>query len=296
MNEAFETLPFAMGEVGEVGEGEQEQDEFGRGGRMGGRGGGRQVGRPSGRPGGRPVARPIYRSGARPGKGPVTRPAPVPGPRPPAGRPRWPRGPYWGPFYGGGGGLTVSEPFGYPVAVAPSTIEPVDFPGPADGGDNGADDRADIGADDRADNGADNSADGGAEGQGELPSTIAATVGRLPAADRPGYLALGPILTARRDPRVTGAGFYLIEFTVDGRQRAYSGQTDNLQRRLQQHILCGTMMGLPLAHHQVYVAPSRMADTRRRAIEYRIHDDMFRHSPGVLTNQRRELELELLGW
>ncbi len=239
MNEQFEMLPFAAGEM------EEER----------------------GRNGGRPTGRPVYRAGARPGKGPATRPAPRPQPRP--GKPRWPRGPYWGPFYGGGG-VMVSEPFGYPVPM------PVESP-PGDDAEPGFE-PADFPA------------------QDELPPTIAATIGRLPAGDRPAYVALGPILTARRDPRATGPGFYLIEFTADGRQRAYSGQTDNLQRRLQQHILCGAMMGLPLANHRVYVAQSRLADGPRRAIEYRIHDDMFRNSPGVLTNQRRELELEVLGW
>jgi hypothetical protein len=129
----------------------------------------------------------------------------------------------------------------------------------------------------------------------EVPPTIAATIGRLPAAQRPAYLALGPLTGALRDPRATGPGFYLIEFTVNGVRRAYSGQTGNLRRRLQQHALCGQMMGLPLASHSVYVAQSSLPEAQRRAVEYRIHDDMFRTSAGVLTNQRRELEAELFG-
>jgi hypothetical protein len=144
--------------------------------------------------------------------------------------------------------------------------------------------------------------DGGGNGNGdapvesgEVPPTIAATIGRLPTAQRPAYLALGSLTAALRDPRATGAGFYLIEFTVNGVRRAYSGQTGNLRRRLQQHALCGQMMGLPLASHSVYVAPSSLPEPQRRAVEYRIHDDMFRTSAGVLTNQRRELEAELFG-
>lgn len=129
----------------------------------------------------------------------------------------------------------------------------------------------------------------------EIPPTISAAIGRLPAAQRPAYVALGPITAALRDPRATGGGFYLIEFTVNGMRRAYSGQTGNLRRRLQQHALCGQMMGLPLASHSVYVAQSSLAEPQRRAVEYRIHDDMFRTSAGVLTNQRRELEAELFG-
>lgn len=130
---------------------------------------------------------------------------------------------------------------------------------------------------------------------GEIPHTIAATLGRLPVAQRPPYVALGSLTSALRDPRATGAGFYLIEFTVNGVQRAYSGQTGNLRRRLQQHALCGQMMGLPLAAHAVYVAQSGLPEAQRRALERRIHDDMFRTSAGVLTNQRRELEAELFG-
>ena len=54
------------------------------------------------------------------------------------------------------------------------------------------------------------------------------------------------------------------------------------------------MMGVDLATHQVYVAPMSSAAQRRR-IEQRIHDDMFANQRGVLTNQRRELELAALG-
>ena len=121
-------------------------------------------------------------------------------------------------------------------------------------------------------------------------------MGRLPATQRPAYQALGPITGALTQAAASGPGLYLIEFTSNGRQRAYSGQTDDLRRRLQQHLLCGQMMGLPLAGHQVYVAPlPKLSDTQRRALERRIHGDMFAHSAGVLTNQRRELEMEVLG-
>ncbi|KQX01810.1 hypothetical protein ASC94_04255 [Massilia sp. Root418] len=134
-----------------------------------------------------------------------------------------------------------------------------------------------------------------AQEHAEVPPTIAAAIARLPAAQRPAYVALGPLTGALRDPRATGPGFYLIEFTVNGARRAYSGQTGNLRRRLQQHALCGQMMGLPLAAHSVYVAQSSLPEPQRRAVEYRIHDDMFRTGAGVLTNQRRELEAELFG-
>ncbi len=67
-----------------------------------------------------------------------------------------------------------------------------------------------------------------------------------------------------------GPGLYVIEFDTGGRRRAYSGQTDDLHRRLLQHRLCGQMMGIDMSGHQVYVAPLSSAAQRRR-IEKRIH-------------------------
>jgi predicted GIY-YIG superfamily endonuclease len=130
--------------------------------------------------------------------------------------------------------------------------------------------------------------------QDEVPPILAATLGRVPGAAALRYQALGPIAQAVHDGRASGPGLYLIEFdTRDGR-RAYSGQTDDVQRRLKQHQLCGTMMGLDMRGHAVYVAP--LASTvQRRSMEKSIHSDMFAHRRGVLTNQRRELELAVLG-
>lgn len=133
------------------------------------------------------------------------------------------------------------------------------------------------------------------DGQDEVPPTLGATLARLPPAQRPSYVALGNLAAALRSPGMAGSGFYLIEFTVNGQRRAYSGQSGDLRRRLQQHALCAQMMGLPLTAHQVYIAPSSLSAGQRRAMEYRIHADMFARHPGVLTNQRRELELALLG-
>ena len=132
------------------------------------------------------------------------------------------------------------------------------------------------------------------EGQGEVPPVLAATLGRIPQGASLQYQSLGNIEAAVKDPKGTGAGLYLIEFdTRDGR-RAYSGQTDNLRRRLKQHHLCGKMMGLDMDRHVVYVAPLSSAEQRRQA-EKDIHGDMFTHRRGVLTNQRRELEMEVMG-
>lgn len=130
----------------------------------------------------------------------------------------------------------------------------------------------------------------------EGPASLQSAVGRLPSAMQPKYLALGSVDTAIRDPRSNVPGLYAVEFTVDGQPRAYSGQSGNVRRRLQQHALCARMLGLSLAGHRAFVAalPS-LAPPQRRAIEQRLHTDMLARHPGVLTNQRRELEAELLG-
>lgn len=134
------------------------------------------------------------------------------------------------------------------------------------------------------------------EWYGETPATLQAAVGRLPAPLRPSYVALGTLADALRDPRSNVAGLYAIEFNVAGQPRAYSGQSGNVRRRLQQHVLCATMLGLPIGGHRAFVAPlPSAAPPQRRDIERRIHTDMLARQPGVLTNQRREFEAELLG-
>ncbi|MCA1859995.1 GIY-YIG nuclease family protein [Janthinobacterium sp. HSC-3S05] len=130
--------------------------------------------------------------------------------------------------------------------------------------------------------------------QGEVPPILASTLGRVPGAAALRYQAVGAIPQAVSDAKATGPGLYVIEFdTKDGR-RAYSGQTDDLRRRLKQHHLCGKMMGMDMSAHDVYVAPLSSA-AQRRSMEKDIHSDMFTHRRGVLTNQRRELEMAVLG-
>lgn len=287
MKPSFELLPFGAGPQGEL---ESERGMM--------RGGGR-AGRAPARVGRLPMARPAGPrlpqhgpAGGWPGPqhgplhgqhhGPLHGPLRGPhygkpyGPRPWPGRygGRWPRygwpwpyrDYYYGPDYG------VLWPDGGSVTV-------VDNAAPDDGAgfDDGGWDQA-------------------PPPEGETPATLKDTLARLPAAQRPVYQALGPIVAALANPASAGAGLYLIEFQADGRQRAYSGQSANMRRRLQQHLLCARMLGLPVAGHQVYVAPmATLSPTQRRDLERRIHTDMMAQRPGVLTNQRRELELELLG-
>lgn len=132
--------------------------------------------------------------------------------------------------------------------------------------------------------------------QGETPAPLQDTLARMPVGQRPGYLALGPIVNAISDARSAGPGLYLIEFSSNGQRRAYSGQSDNVRTRLQQHLLCARMLGLSLTGYRVSIAPlPTLAKDKRRALEKAIHTDMFARHRGVLTNQRRELELGLLG-
>ena len=219
---------------------------------------------------------------------------PLRGPRRPAppryqgqGRrpPRYPPPPlpYPPPRYRGWGGYGAIYPTIYP---APYPVVQAPFgdqqePGPY----------ADAGQDLGADQGQDQDDDAM---QGEIPPTLAGTMGRVPEAAALRYQALGTLASALRDPNGRGPGLYVIEFDAGGRRRAYSGQTDDLHRRLLQHRLCGQMMAVDVSAHQVYVAPLASAVQRRR-IEQRIHDDMFANQRGVLTNQRRELELAVMG-
>lgn len=132
-------------------------------------------------------------------------------------------------------------------------------------------------------------------GDGELPPTIAAAVARMPAALRPGYSAVSKLNQAPGDVRTHVPGLYYLEFTVNGQRRGYSGQSGHIGRRLAQHRICASLMGIKPSEVDVYIAPNLADANDRRRREWTLHDTMFRYHKGVLTNQRRELELELLG-
>lgn len=282
MNEAFEMLPFA-GQPGAAGEqewlgewsqewsqewqGEDEAEWEGERWQPGGARGGMRGGGLRARPplrGQRRPAPPRYQGqGRRP---PRFAPQPLP---------------YLPPRYRGWGGYAPIYPAIYPAPYPVAEPAFDDRQGLDQGQGQGTDQGTDQGPDD-------------GQQQGEIPPTLAGTMGRVPEAAALTYQALGTLANALRDPNGRGPGLYVIEFDAGGRRRAYSGQTDDLHRRLLQHRLCGQMMGVDLSGHQVYVAPLSSAAQRRR-IEQRIHDDMFANQRGVLTNQRRELELAVLG-
>ena len=280
MNDTFEMLPFA-GQPGAAGEqewlgewsqewsqewqGEDEAEWEGErwppGGARGGMRGGGLRARPPLRGQRRPAPPRYQGQGRRPPRFP---PQPLP---------------YLPPRYRGWGGYPAIYPTLYPA--------PYPVAEPAFGDQQEPD--ADQGQDQGADQGQDDD-----QQQGEIPPTLAGTMGRVPEAAALTYQALGTLANALRDPNGRGPGLYVIEFDAGGRRRAYSGQTDDLHRRLLQHRLCGQMMGVDVSGHQVYVAHLSSAAQRRR-IEQRIHDDMFANQRGVLTNQRRELELAVMG-
>jgi hypothetical protein len=220
--------------------------------------------------------------GGRPGggrPGPFRAPGRGPG-RPPGGFPRpRPHSSYW-PRYGGYGALggwpydvVVAAPvYQEPAVFAPPDQEPQE-PGQQPYGEPDQDYQ-----------------------DGELPPALLDTLNRLPSGLRPAYQHLGALPTVLAGGSPVGPGLYVIAFNVDGRPRVYSGQSANVRRRLQQHMLCANMLGLRAQDHQVYAAPApTLSPTQRRDVERRIHTDMFARHPGVLTNQRRELEAELLG-
>lgn len=98
--------------------------------------------------------------------------------------------------------------------------------------------------------------------------------------------------------RRLGAGLYLVTFTdKDGRRKAYSGETNDLGRRLLEHRRCAAMLGMSPSNYQLYVLrlPPTVTDGQRRVVEKKIHTQL-REMPGrrVLTNRNLELEEELL--
>ena len=130
---------------------------------------------------------------------------------------------------------------------------------------------------------------------GELPPTIAAAVAMMPHALQPAYARIVALDKAPGDARTHGPGLYYLEFTVNGKRRGYSGQARHMGQRLAQHRTCAAMMGIHPAAVSVYIAPNLPDEADRRKREWTLHDKMFSNHKGVLTNQRRELELALLG-
>ena len=131
--------------------------------------------------------------------------------------------------------------------------------------------------------------DVGDPGDGETPPSLAQGMPHVPVALQSNYTLIGNLDGAYAHRMAQGAGLYLIELP---KGRAYSGMSEHLRQRLQRHRLCAKVMGLDPKMYGVYVA-TPAADLRRR--EYALHDAMFKHAKGVLTNTNRELEAEIFG-
>lgn len=137
-------------------------------------------------------------------------------------------------------------------------------------------------------------ANGAAE---EVKAAINKAVAALPAnVTPPSYVDRGTLDQAiafhkgRAEP-----GLYVIRFTVDGKRMGYSGKAENLAKRLMQHRMCAQMLGLSVAKHRVMTAVYPTSASVRRDVEKRINDYVRTQNPGRFTNQRRELELAVLG-
>lgn len=140
---------------------------------------------------------------------------------------------------------------------------------------------------------------------GVEPAAITAVRQTIPFVSLPNqtYISLGHLNNVsayvNSAQRRLGAGLYLIAFTdKDGRRRAYSGETNDLGKRLLEHRRCAVMLGVSPSNYQVYILRlplPAVSDRQRRDVERLIHTQM-RAMPGrMLTNQNLELEEELLG-
>ena len=219
--------------------------------------------------GGRPVSR------AAGGRGPGKRPYPVP-PRP--GYPRYPRGPYWGPIDGGGSyGLMVSDPGQYAPQQADdpwqppdnAAFAPVDFPPGAGQADDAMPDE-------------------------EIPPKLTLVL----AQKAPGvtFQDAGTLAAVRKAGTVIGPALYILTFRKGGKPMAYVGVTKDLQNRIRKHMLCGAVLAVPLRNYRIFVAQPTKDVTKLRAIESVINAAMLLPANrGETTNQRSELEMEVMG-
>lgn len=128
--------------------------------------------------------------------------------------------------------------------------------------------------------------------EGELTQALREGVNWMAPGMRPRFEAIGSLRTAPDHPRARQAGLYYFEFGVNGRTRGYSGESDNMARRLREHRLCAAVMGLKPENIKTFVAPGPADYARRRAMERQFHERMFSNKTSFLTNQNLELEFD----
>ena len=250
--------------------------------------------KPGAKAGSRRGAKARPKPGAKPGSKLGPRPRPSPGPKPgPRPRPRpGPRPlPPYGPGLGlpwlvervGGGGASGDAPSGGAagdddrwrcvqacfsrVLGAASGAAAGPEPEPDTG--NGSNGSAANGSDaDGGDKGGDSGDDSTPGGNGAEPGSeefefgdgvegFIGYEGELEAAR--GLLTLNAAIA---DPRAAGPGIYTL---FKQGQRVYVGRSDNLRRRLQQHLLCLTHLKLKPSRFHVKLTPLRDAAPGQRS-------------------------------
>lgn len=104
---------------------------------------------------------------------------------------------------------------------------------------------------------------------------------------------LGPrraLTTAASDATLNAPGIYQIY--KDGRL-VYVGQSGNIRRRLQQHLLCLTHMAVPVGGYQASAGVMRGSTRQTRRTEEVRRRDLNRARPGNRLTNERELEAML---
>jgi hypothetical protein len=128
----------------------------------------------------------------------------------------------------------------------------------------------------------------------EVPPKLTAVL----AQKAPGvtFRDAGTLAKARKEGKVTGPALYILAFRKGGKPMAYVGVTKELQDRIRKHMLCGAVLGVPLRNYHVFVAQPTKDVERLRAIEFAINKAMLLPANrGETTNQRSELEMEVMG-
>jgi hypothetical protein len=127
-----------------------------------------------------------------------------------------------------------------------------------------------------------------------LPAGLRKAVDNM-GRTRPQYRWRGTVASAlERLPKEGCAGLYLLVFRSQGKELAYSGESENLRRRLLQHRLFGNMLGRDISNFDVFIYPMPgSSKEKRRAMEKAFHTEALKLN--VLTNKNREFEAEAIG-
>ncbi|MCE3262096.1 MAG: hypothetical protein K0R43_1175 [Pseudoduganella sp.] len=129
--------------------------------------------------------------------------------------------------------------------------------------------------------------------EGELTQALREAVNWMTPGMRPKFEPVGSLRTAPNHPSARNPGLYYFEFGVNGRTRAYSGESAYMANRLKQHRLCAAVMGLRPESIRTFVAVGPVDYKLRRAMEKQLHERVFDKKANFLTNQNLELEFDM---